>query len=158
MNLVILPKSERADLLNHYRYPCPRLELGQAVYHYAHASCDISDGLLSEVMHIGAASGCGAEIVTSALPLALPARRLLSAGQVTWTQLLSAGDDYELLFAVAPERAHDFERAALLGGRPVSDGPGPVACIGRLTEGAGLRLYDPQGRELAFDYSGWQHA
>jgi thiamine-monophosphate kinase len=60
------------------------------------AMMDLSDGLAKDLPRLAAASGCGFRLDTAALPL--------SPG-CTPTQALDDGEDYELLFAIEPDRA-----------------------------------------------------
>jgi thiamine-monophosphate kinase len=73
------------------------------VTHYKPAAMmDLSDGLAADLPRLAAASGCGFEIDCDRLPL--------SPGY-TAEHALSDGEDYELLFAIRPKIAADFERA-----------------------------------------------
>ena len=64
---------------------------------------DISDGLADAVSQLAAASGTGARIHSSKVPVDVMA---------TLEQALSGGEDYELLFAVPPRRRRAFEQVA----------------------------------------------
>jgi thiamine-monophosphate kinase len=79
-----------------YRRPEPRLRLGMLLgrNRAARACVDLSDGLADGIRQIGNASGVGAVIDGSAIPVE-PGASLQDA--------LSGGEDYELLFAVAPK-------------------------------------------------------
>ncbi|MFN7678478.1 MAG: AIR synthase-related protein, partial [Cyanobacteriota bacterium] len=63
--------------------------------------CDSSDGLAASVAAIAAASGCGATLRRTALPLD-PAMAGLADAE-TWC--LAGGEDFELVLALAPEWA-----------------------------------------------------
>lgn len=78
-----------------YLRPEPRLRFGVLLgrNRAARACIDLSDGLADGVRQLGDASGLGAVIDVSALPLE-PGATLHDA--------LSGGEDYELLFSVAP--------------------------------------------------------
>jgi thiamine-monophosphate kinase len=64
--------------------------------------------------------------------------------------VLTGGDDYELLFAAAPE---DAARVAAAG-RAASVA---VTRIGRFAAAAGLRVRDASGDALRWDRMGWSH-
>ncbi|MBO0764612.1 MAG: hypothetical protein J2P50_08495, partial [Hyphomicrobiaceae bacterium] len=64
--------------------------------------------------------------------------------------LITAGDDYEVLAAVPPARAAEFRATA----EAVAV---PVAQIGGVTAGSGLRIDGPDGRPLPLDRLGWDH-
>ena len=69
----------------------------------AGAAIDVSDGLCQDLGHVLAASGAGARVDTRLVPLS---QALIDvAGAAAARNLaLAAGDDYELLFTVAPDR------------------------------------------------------
>jgi len=64
--------------------------------------------------------------------------------------VLSGGDDYELAFAVAPDReaavAALAERLAL-----------PLTRVGALSEGQGVTVADAEGRPIPLEKAGWSH-
>ena len=73
-----------------------------AKHHLPHAMMDLSDGLASDLPRLAAASGCGFELDEASVP---------RTPGCTVTQALSDGEDFELLFAVAPNTAASLERA-----------------------------------------------
>lgn len=118
-----LAGATRAVALRRLHTPEPRVDLGIALRGIASACIDISDGLLADLGHLLRASGAAAELDADAL--LAPLRALLAgaggepdAGLVRQTAL-SGGDDYELLFAAAPERADAVLAAAASAATPV---------------------------------------
>ena len=85
-----------------FNRPQPRLLIGEQLRGIANSCIDISDGLLSDLRHILTASGVGATLDLSALPLssAVMCSRLFEEKTVQEKQALAcnAGDDYELCF------------------------------------------------------------
>jgi thiamine-monophosphate kinase len=115
-------------LLARYRRPQPRLALGRALVGVAHAAMDISDGLLLDASRLAAASGLAVQVRLADVPVAGDA-----AGEADILAAATAGDDYELLFAAAPDAA-DAVHAAAGACRT------PVARIGHFSSGAGLAV------------------
>ena len=98
--------SEDAEALveRHYR-PVPRVSEGQALAATpgVHAMMDISDGIASDLRHILKASGVGAAVRTQDVPLSAELRRVCAQqGWDATTLALTGGEDYELLFTMAP--------------------------------------------------------
>lgn len=117
-------------------WPQPQLALGQALRGLAHAAIDVSDGLLQDLGHILAASGCGAELRYDAMPVAdcllgLDAQLLRQA-------VLCGGDVYQLCFTASPQARPDIVRAAQQAGAKVSR-------IGRTVAQPGLTVLDADG-------------
>ncbi|MFH1073650.1 MAG: thiamine-phosphate kinase [Candidatus Firestonebacteria bacterium] len=69
-----------------------------------HGMIDISDGLSSELHHLALESGLGAFIDLRAVPLAASAKKVsLQKKKDVYGLALNGGEDYELLFTVAPK-------------------------------------------------------
>jgi thiamine-monophosphate kinase len=69
-----------------------------------HAMIDISDGLAADLAHLCAESGCGAVLHADAIPIAKAARAMADE-RTPLEHALGDGEDFELLFAVAPADA-----------------------------------------------------
>lgn len=118
------------DHLASYRRPTPRLAEGQALAPHVHAMMDVSDGLLIDARRMAAASGLALSIDLDAVPFV--GERMAA---------VTAGDDYELLFAAPP------------GFMP----PIPAARIGIFANGHGLTLHDAKGPVPLPERLGYQH-
>ena len=140
------PDASARALVARLRRPEPRLGLGVALRGVASAAIDVSDGLCQDLGHVLAASGAGARVDASLVPLS---HALLDvAGDTVARELaLSAGDDYELLFTVPPERV------VLLDTLEVAEA---VTEIGAIESEPGLRLEGAAGTEMATP-SGYRH-
>ena len=64
---------------------------------------DLSDGLADAVTQLSEASGTGARLDATALPLPDVARQWFSAHGLDPIRAAAGGDDYELLFTVSPQ-------------------------------------------------------
>ena len=129
--------------------PTPRVAAGIVLRGTASACIDLSDGLLADIGHIAKQSGVGIDVSAAALP-ASPA--LLQAFEAPERLALqtTGGDDYELAFTLAP--AH--ESAVLRDLSKIGCG---ATRIGRVVDGAGVRLLDADGSEIAVRRRGWEH-
>jgi thiamine-monophosphate kinase len=92
-----------AQLMARLLRPEPRVQLGRALRTLASAAIDISDGLLTDLDKLCAASGCGARLDVDALPLS-PALRTLFPADACVHYALAGGDDYEIMFSIPPTR------------------------------------------------------
>lgn len=97
-----LSDDQQQAVLTQLHQPQPRVALGLALPDMAKAGMDVSDGLLQDLQHmLKASGGLSAQLVLDQLPLSSAAKSLLSRDpRFVLEQALSAGDDYELLFAV----------------------------------------------------------
>ena len=103
---VDLPCHCKAFLVNRYRQPIPRVEIGNSLYKFATSAVDISDGLVADIKHIAEQSDRRIIIYTSRLPLSEAADTLVKAHPKLMNIILEGGDDYELAFT-APPKFHD---------------------------------------------------
>lgn len=149
-----VPEPERRDFLaGRYRLPQPRTALGPALLGLASACLDVSDGLVADAAHLAEESALDLEIEAAAVPLSAAGRAALERRPDLLTRVLTGGDDYELLFGVAPAR--EAEIAGLSARLDL-----PLARIGRVLPGAGpgeVRVVDGAGRPLALESRGWTH-
>jgi thiamine-monophosphate kinase len=122
--------------------PAPRLGAGLALRGLATACIDVSDGFLADLGHILAMSGVGAEIEADALPLSPALRDAFPDITARRALQLTGGDDYELCFTAPPKK-----RAAVQAALDAV--ATPATRVGRITEGASLRLFDADGLPLA---------
>jgi thiamine-monophosphate kinase len=90
-------------LVRSHLRPEPRVDAGRLLArHGASAAMDLSDGLAGDLPKILVASGVSAEIAVERLPVIAAVRALFPE---SWPELaLRGGEDYELLFTIAPER------------------------------------------------------
>ena len=127
---------EHADaLVARLRRPSPRLGLGIALRGLAGAAIDVSDGLCQDLGHVLDASGVGACVDAGLLPLS-PALLDVAGDAEARALALSAGDDYELLFTVAPDRMSRLTAPGLTD---------TVTAIGVIESEPGLRVVGADG-------------
>lgn len=129
-------------------WPQPRLALGAALAGVASAAIDISDGLCQDLRHILQASGVGAELDASRLPVA-PALEHVDAARVRHA-VLGGGDVYELCFTASAARADAVLAAARASATPVTR-------VGRIVAGATLHVRTADGTLLADLPRGFDH-
>lgn len=136
-------------LTGRFRTPEPRVEVGLGLVGLASAAADISDGLVADLGHICHASGVSAEVDLEFVPLSDAALGLVTDNQLLRINLLTGGDDYELVFT-APNRVAGQlqELAAQCGvgltriGRVVGGDAQPGAVTVRDTNGQSVEVGD----------------
>ena len=145
-----LAADAEGHLARRYRLPEPRLALGQVLRGVARAAMDVSDGLVQDLGHRCRAAGCGAEVIADAVPLSAAASAALAGDAALLPLILTGGDDYELLFAAAPEDADAVRAAGEKAGVP-------VARLGRFIAGEAVVVRDASGAALSLPQGGWSH-
>jgi thiamine-monophosphate kinase len=107
--------------------PASRLDISGRLASVAHAMIDISDGLGAEVRHICEQSRVGANIDAAAIPIheeVKAAARRLGTDPLQWA--LSGGEDFELLFTIAPENLDQIGSASCFRIGEITGFPGKI--------------------------------
>ncbi len=139
---------DQGHFLSRYWLPQPRLALGQALRGVATAAIDVSDGLAADLGHILKASGIGASIDISALPVSKELRDAY-APEVVSGYALAGGDDYELVFTVPPAKVGQVVALSAQLGLALT-------AIGHIEANPGLRCFDKDGAQVT-PPAGYQH-
>ncbi len=137
-----------AFLRARYLRPEPRIALVAALRKYATAALDISDGLVKDATRL--IGGGGLTMPVSRVPLSPSATRAVQADATLMTSILTGGDDYEVLFAVAPTDVSMLSGEAALAGVKVTD-------LGVLSDTGGLQIFSNSGQPFRFDETGYDH-
>lgn len=95
------PPGILAPLIDRFRRPQPRVALGLVLRGVASACIDVSDGLAADLGKLCAASGVGASLDTTRLPLSAAMRGAMEPARAHRCAL-AGGDDYELVFTAPP--------------------------------------------------------
>jgi thiamine-monophosphate kinase len=141
------PKTE-AFLKEAHLRPYPRVAEGHVlVRHGVKTAIDLSDGLLSDLVHVCTASRVAANIRLNRLPIhplmkaAFPDESLMIA--------LSGGEDYELMFTAGSEVIDRLKW----------DLPTPLTVIGEIESGepGNVTLVNEQGEVVEIKERGWEH-
>ncbi len=140
---------ERQILVEDHLRPQPQIEAGQLIRRAGvRCAMDVSDGLLTDLEKLCAASGVGARVRAHDLPLFPLAVELYPDQALAWAA--GGGEDYQLLFCAAPDAM------AVAAGAIRATGL-RVTAIGRLEDEPGVRLVDEGGREVPIASHGWDH-
>ena len=109
------------------------------------AMIDVSDGLASEVNHLARKSGCGATVHAARLPIHPETKTV--AGELGESPVhfaLNGGEDYELVFAVAPDDVEKLD-------------PGAMTVIGEFVDEDAVMLIREDGEPEPLMPTSWDH-
>jgi thiamine-monophosphate kinase len=149
-----LPEFERQLLIKAHQRPKPRLDVLPRLWHILGessiqiAGMDSSDGLADAVLQICRASGVGAVLERTKLPLP-PVQQLATPTQI-WDWVLYGGEDFELVLCLPSEPAEAL----------VNQLGEEVTIVGQITPGNEVWLRDSTGSyadELLQLNRGFQH-
>lgn len=144
-------------LINRHFFPTPRIKLGQKLAEKNLSNCaiDISDGFLADLNHICQASKLNAEIKIENIPTSNSAKNILVADKsFNILDLLSGGDDYELIFSSNPK---NYKKIINLSKQLKLD----ITCVGEFKKSTnkkfGIDLLDKKNNKIKFEKLGYQH-
>ncbi|MCD9187503.1 MAG: thiamine-phosphate kinase [Pyrinomonadaceae bacterium] len=105
--------SKYKNLLLRQLSPDPQTEIGQILgsKNLATSMIDLSDGISSDLKHICSASRVGAKIFTKNLPVEPEIFNFESKLRDKISYTLDGGEDFELLFTVAPKKNFQLQKA-----------------------------------------------
>jgi len=145
-----LSPAMRRHLIARYLVPDPRNALAEAVRRHATASIDVSDGLAGDLGKLCRASGVGAKIEVTRVPLSKAAQAACASEPKLVETILTGGDDFEVVATIPPGKLVAFRAAAKAARVPVTE-------IGRITAGKGARFCAANGRLLTFARASFSH-
>lgn len=131
-----LPDAERDALIARYRVPQPPVTFAEQLRAIAHASVDVSDGLIADLGHIASASGVRIVVEGERVPLSAPLCALWNNDALL--RAVAAGDDYQIAFTAQPGL------------------DGPFTRIGHVETGEGVSL-TLAGNNIAIPKPGYRH-
>ncbi len=137
-------------LTTRYLRPRPATGLCFALRQHARAAMDLSDGLAKDLGRMCRASSVGAEVEAAAIPVSPGAKRAFTADAALFPLCISAGDDYEVLCAIAPAEFSAFQRKAATAGCPITR-------IGTFVANDGVSIRGADGGTLDLPKLGWDH-
>lgn len=144
----LLGQGEANRLSRCFEFPEPRLAAGKVLGQLASAVIDISDGLHADLGHLLRASGCGATLAVEQLPLGLQLQHGITP-ELAVEYALLGGEDFELVFSIAPERLDELHEQAAGWGCSLTQ-------LGVVTEGQGL-CWTLNDRPFTIETSGFRH-
>ncbi len=145
---VLNNSTHKSFCVSRLNQPTPRIELGENLVGISACAIDVSDGLLADLEHIVQQSSVAAEIDVTAIPLSAELQTHY-AGNINWSEVLSAGDDYELCFtapSLYQKDIADLQNKLNL----------PLTRIGRIVEGRGIECLENK-KKLDIQKTGYNH-
>lgn len=144
-------------LMDQHFFPTPRIQLGRQLLKNQLSQCaiDISDGLLVDLERICQSSELTAEIYLQDIPLSEAAiKSLQKNSKIKTLDLLSAGDDYELIFCANPKDQNKIQTLSHSLNLKLT-------CIGSIKNNSHITpkitLLDKDNQKLIMNKLGYEH-
>jgi len=119
--------TEDEALINKFLIPNPRIDIGKMIVNFATSIIDISDGLLADLDQVCKNSNVGAEVYIKDIPFSKGAQNYISSDVFNHLDLITGGDDYELLYTIDPKDINKIDESSSI--------------IGKITDWDGLSLF-----------------
>ena len=146
-----LSKEHKAHLRKRYRRPRPRLQAIKIVREYASAAMDISDGLAGDFTKLCAASRVGGTLRAADIPLSAAAALWLAEEPERLGEVITGGDDYEILMTVPEKATNSFEQDCRAAGLKIT-------CIGRISsQRDGVKVAGKDAQPLYLERQSYEH-
>lgn len=149
-DLTVLNNKHRDYLIHRFKRPEPRYELSQNLLEIATSAIDVSDGLIAELGHICKASNVGGQIFAPNIPLSIAASSIINDNYLLFNEMISGGDDYELLFTIPKHYQSNIEGLKNLMGIKLTQ-------IGVITSKKIIKLLDSNKRNIDLKKVGYSH-
>jgi len=133
-----------------YWLPNPKVKIARQLRGIATSAIDVSDGLVADLNHVCAASNVGAQLNSTDIPLTSVVKDFLDSKELSIEEIMTGGDDYELLFTVTPEQEScilELARADNIN----------VTKIGTITAKQDLEILGTNGQPLEINRKGFKH-
>ncbi len=155
--LAILDKNELEYVKNCHNNPKIPVSFASVLLSNGFSKCaiDISDGLLADLGHICEESNVSAKLFCDKIPICKAARKLIDKDLYSKIDLLTGGEDYQLLFTADESSKNDvFE----LANRFKIE----LNCIGdvlekKSPEAQEIELIDQNGQNIKINKLGYEH-
>lgn len=145
-----LPRDQREALLQRYLRPSPNFKAIEIIRRFATAALDVSDGLIQDAGRLARGANASLAITVASVPLSPAAKRVVGNVSGELHTIVSGGDDFEVLFAVAPDDIAELDSFATAIGVAVS-------VLGVLEPGTGVTLRDASGSPIPVKIGGYDH-
>jgi thiamine-monophosphate kinase len=146
-----LSDEDAVFLIERYRRPSARNAMMLPIRQCARAAIDVSDGLVGDTVKLCKASGVGATIEAAKVPLSAAAAKAVAKTPELLAELITAGDDYEIVAAMEASHTHAFAKEAEVHNVTIT-------AIGEVEPGDGqVTVLDGEGRPLRLDHTGFSH-
>lgn len=141
-------------LTKHF-FPTPQIKLGQKLVEKDISRCaiDVSDGLLADLKHICQESNLSAFINQNDIPISIQISKKSLPKNISLLDLISAGDDYELIFTAKKSA----EKKILQLAKSLKIRITAIGYLKKTTKNPDVIMLDSNDKKINFSKYGYQH-
>ena len=143
-------------LISQHNRPQPQVKLGRRLRSVASAAIDVSDGLLQDLGHICTASHVAALVELDKVPVSPALEEAIGLSPRNKIDVLSGGDDYQLLFTLPSSRELELEKIS-------QECQVNLTVIGKIQQESPaaaestVRVVDEEGKSVEVTATGFRH-
>ena len=150
-NKIRIQKKIENYFVNKYYHPNIQINLTKALIKYANTSIDISDGLFADLEKMINNPNLSYIINEKDIPVSKNLFQLIKKKKLKKSNLISKGDDYQVLFTASPAKARIIHNTSKNLGIKITK-------IGKITSGSKKSvLIDQKGLQIAIKNKGHVH-
>ena len=119
----------------------------------ATSAIDLSDGLISDLGHVCSASNVSARIIIDEIPISKAAEKIVLDDSKIIRNLITGGDDYELIFTVPSNKSGIVDNLSVELGVNLTK----IGEIIKKNNSQSVSTFDLSGNMIIFEKTGFRH-
>jgi len=150
-NRINVQKKIKKYFIKKYYYPNIQIKLTKTLFKYANTSIDISDGLISDLEKMINKQNLSYIIQENSIPISMNLTKLIKNNKLNKSNLISKGDDYQILFTADPMSARIIHNTSKNFGIKITK-------IGKIISSSKKSIIiDKKGKQIAIKDKGYTH-
>ena len=150
-NKIKVQKKIKNYFVNKYYHPNIQINLTKSLFRYANTSIDISDGLITDLEKMINKQNFSYVLNKDKVPISKSLFNLIKIKRLDKSDLISQGDDYQILFTASPAKARIISFTSKNLGIKITK-------IGKITSGNKKSIIiDQKGRQMVIKNKGYTH-
>tara|TARA_Y100000768_G_scaffold351654_1_gene302709 strand:+ start:73 stop:1032 length:960 start_codon:yes stop_codon:yes gene_type:complete len=150
-NRVNINKKDKLFFINKYYKPDLPLNLTKYLLKFANSSIDVSDGLIDDLSKMINRQNLSFHLFENKIPISNKLNKLIQNQKLNKINLISNGDDYQVLFSASVDKTRIIQKASKATGIKITK-------IGKIVFGKHRSLiFDEKGKQIQAKSSGYIH-
>jgi thiamine-monophosphate kinase len=150
-NKIKVQKKIKNYFVNKYYLPNIQINLTKTLFKYANTSIDISDGLIADLEKMINKQNLSYELNKDHIPISKNLIKLIKIKKLNKSNLISKGDDYQVLFTASPIKARIIRNTSKNLGIKITK-------IGKINSGNKKSIIiDQKGKQIVIKNKGHSH-
>ncbi len=150
-NKIKLDKKNRNYFIKEYYQPNIPITLTKKLLKFASSSIDISDGLIADLEKMINKQNYSYQIKEDKIPISNPLSKLLKKYKFKKSNLISNGDDYQVLFTASANKSRIIAKTSKILRIKISKIGKINSCLKKST------IIDQKGRQIVIKNKGYLH-